>query len=65
LDPTAPGGDLSPDPSSGLAKAFACPGMGGPAMFTAIQDQLGFKLESTKAPVDELVIDHLERPSEN
>jgi uncharacterized protein (TIGR03435 family) len=37
----------------------------GPSLFTAIQEQLGLKLESTKAPMDVLVIDHIERPSEN
>jgi len=29
----------------------------------ALQDQLGLKLESIKAPVDVLVIDHVERPT--
>jgi len=37
----------------------------GPSIFTAIQEQLGLKLESQKAPVQILVIDHVERPSEN
>jgi uncharacterized protein (TIGR03435 family) len=37
----------------------------GPSLFTAIEEQLGLKLESTKAPVEVLVIDHVERPSEN
>ncbi len=37
----------------------------GPAMFTAFQERLGLKLESTKAPVEVLVIDHIEKPSEN
>jgi uncharacterized protein (TIGR03435 family) len=34
-------------------------------VFTAVQDQLGLKLESTKGPGEVLVIDHVERPSEN
>lgn len=38
----------------------------GPDLFTAIQEQLGLKLESGKAPVEMLMIDHAERiPSEN
>jgi uncharacterized protein (TIGR03435 family) len=36
-----------------------------PDLFTAIQEQLGLKLESAKGPVQVLVIDHIERPSEN
>jgi uncharacterized protein (TIGR03435 family) len=38
---------------------------GGPTVFTAVQQQLGLKLEPRKAPVDILVIDHAEKPSEN
>jgi uncharacterized protein (TIGR03435 family) len=37
----------------------------GPSVFTALQEQLGLRLESMKAPTDTLVIDHIERPSQN
>jgi len=37
----------------------------GPAMLRAFQDELGLKFESTRAPVEVLVIDHAEKPSEN
>ena len=36
-----------------------------PSLFAAVQDQLGLKLESTKGPVDVLVIDQLQRPDDN
>jgi uncharacterized protein (TIGR03435 family) len=36
-----------------------------PDLFTAIQQKMGLKLESTKAPVEVLVITHVEKPSEN
>jgi uncharacterized protein (TIGR03435 family) len=36
-----------------------------PSFATALQEQLGLKLESQTGPVDSLVIDHVEEPSEN
>ena len=37
----------------------------GVSIFTALQDQLGLKLESTKGPVEILVIEKAEKASEN
>ena len=36
-----------------------------PPLFTAMQEQLGLKFESTKAPADVIVIDRMEKPSSN
>ena len=49
--PPAPSGPVEPN--------------GGPSIFTAIQEQLGLKLDSAKAPGDFFVIESAEKPSEN
>jgi uncharacterized protein (TIGR03435 family) len=43
----------------------ASPDMAAPSLSTAIQEQLGLKLESSKGPVEILVIDSVGKPSEN
>jgi uncharacterized protein (TIGR03435 family) len=53
--------DLRYDPASGQSPDAADT----PSLFTAIQEQLGLRLESAKGPVEFLVIEHIERPSAN
>ena len=36
-----------------------------PSLFTAIQEQLGLRLESAKGPVDVLIVESVQKPTEN
>ena len=38
---------------------------GGPSLFEALRNQLGLRLEGGRAPVDVLVVDQVQQPTEN
>ncbi len=54
-DETQFGGEIPAAPAEAQAPPF----------FTAIEQQLGLKLEATRGPVDALIVDGVERPSAN
>lgn len=54
-----------PDGSQSEAQNAAPAATTGPSLFTALEEQLGLKLEAHKEPADVIVIDHIEQPSPN
>jgi uncharacterized protein (TIGR03435 family) len=58
--------EWTPDETIRLGAEPPPPSAGGPSIFSALQEQLGLKLEGRKGPVDVLVVDRVERaPTEN
>jgi uncharacterized protein (TIGR03435 family) len=49
-------------PGATLPPGITLPSPDGPSLSTALQEQLGLKLENTRGPVDVLVIDSVEQP---
>jgi bla regulator protein blaR1 len=64
LGPLGPigGGPPPPGAPGGAPAAASDPAV---SIFTAVQEQLGLKLDSTRGPVEVLVIDSVQKPSEN
>jgi uncharacterized protein (TIGR03435 family) len=70
-DPASIGGGraIPKKGSSGPAPPSTTPGSepeaDGPSFIQALRDQLGLRLATSRGPIETLVIDHVERPSEN
>lgn len=57
--------EWTPDPGPSAPDGPPSETPAGPSLFSAIQAQLGLRLEAKRGPVDVLVIDHADKPSQN
>ena len=57
--------EFSPDPSAVGGQPPAVSDTNLPSVFTALEEQLGLKLVPARSPVEVLVIDRVERPTDN
>jgi uncharacterized protein (TIGR03435 family) len=61
--------EWTPEPPPGMGAGGGAganlPPTNGPDIYTAIREELGLRLESHKGPVEVMIIDRIERPSEN
>ena len=55
----------TPDNLQPAAPTPGAPAADAPSLFVALQEQMGLKLESQRGPVEFVIIDKIEKPTEN